>query len=176
MSRSDEHATLVQALARWQAGSGASELHGSLSGYLCAGGHAGAADWLDKLEVTPGVEGATRDPLLRDLFERARAQFATDPAQDRVTIRLRDPSQTNDALAALRALTSGSESSDFAVAQEPGGITLTLSQAALRDRATAAVQQSIEIVRRRIDETGVLDPAIAREGASRIVVPPRSVT
>ena len=81
MSRSDEHATLVQALARCQAGSGASELHGSLSGYLCAGGHADAADWLDKLEVTPGVEGATRDPLLRDLFERARAQFATDPAQ-----------------------------------------------------------------------------------------------
>ncbi|MDQ2803140.1 MAG: protein translocase subunit SecD, partial [Pseudomonadota bacterium] len=34
----------------------------------------------------------------------------------------------------------------------------------------AAVQQSIEIVRRRIDETGVVDPQVSREGESRIVV------
>ena len=81
MPRSDEHTALVQALARWQAGTGASELHGSLTGYLCAGGHADAGDWLDRLEITPGVEGAAADPLLRDLFERARAQFAGDPAQ-----------------------------------------------------------------------------------------------
>jgi len=32
------------------------------------------------------------------------------------------------------------------------------------------VQQSIEIVRRRIDETGVVDPIITRQGESRIVV------
>lgn len=81
MTRPDEYAALDQALARWQAGSGASELQGSLTGYLCAGGHADAADWLDRLEVTPGVDGATADPLLRDLFERTRAQFAGDPAQ-----------------------------------------------------------------------------------------------
>lgn len=81
MTASDEYAAIVHALARWQAGTGASELHGSLSGYLCAGGHADAANWLDRLEVTPGSDGATADPVLRDLFERARAQFAGDPAQ-----------------------------------------------------------------------------------------------
>ena len=32
------------------------------------------------------------------------------------------------------------------------------------------MQQSIEIVRRRIDETGVVDPQITRQGDSRIVV------
>ena len=41
---------------------------------------------------------------------------------------------------------------------------MTLSPVALNDRATAAVQQSIEIVRRRIDETGVVDPIITRAG------------
>ncbi len=49
-------------------------------------------------------------------------------------------------------------------------ITLTLSPVALNERATAAVQQSIEIVRRRIDETGVVDPQITRQGTDRIVV------
>ncbi len=32
------------------------------------------------------------------------------------------------------------------------------------------MQQSIEIVRRRIDETGVVDPMITRQGENRIVV------
>ena len=54
--------------------------------------------------------------------------------------------------------------------QPDGSITLTLSQVALNARASDAVQQSIEIVRRRIDETGVVDPQIAQQGNERIVV------
>ena len=45
-----------------------------------------------------------------------------------------------------------------------------MSPVALHNRATSAVQQSIEIVRRRIDETGVVDPLITRQGDSRIIV------
>ena len=47
---------------------------------------------------------------------------------------------------------------------------LTLSPVALNARARGAVQQSIEIVRRRIDETGVVDPQITQQGETRIVV------
>jgi len=81
MTPPDEYAALVAAVARWQLGTSASDLHGSLGGYLCAGGHADAADWLDRLELLPGVDGAAADPLLRDLFGRVAAQFASDPAQ-----------------------------------------------------------------------------------------------
>ena len=49
-------------------------------------------------------------------------------------------------------------------------ITLTLTEQALRERKTAAVNQSIEIVRRRIDETGVREPTIQRQGSERILV------
>ena len=49
-------------------------------------------------------------------------------------------------------------------------MALTLLPQALRERANAAVLQSIEIVRRRIDETGVVEPQIARQGESRITV------
>src|SRR5258708_2068239 len=38
------------------------------------------------------------------------------------------------------------------------------------ERATQAIEQSIEIVRRRVDQTGVTEPTIARQGSDRILV------
>ncbi|MBN8873701.1 MAG: protein translocase subunit SecD [Rhodospirillales bacterium] len=96
------------------------------------------------------------------------------PDQNRILLRLRDPARTADAMAALQPLTAssvGASTPDLDLASNPDGtITLTLSPVALSARATSAVQQSIEIVRRRIDETGVVDPQIAQQGEGRIVV------
>jgi protein-export membrane protein SecD len=96
------------------------------------------------------------------------------PDQNRIVLRLRDPAKTGDAVAALRPLISQDSNTgqpDMTIDSNPDGtITLTLSPAALSSRASGAVEQSIEIVRRRIDETGVLDPQITRQGESRIVV------
>jgi SecD/SecF fusion protein len=49
-------------------------------------------------------------------------------------------------------------------------ITLTLTEAGLVDMTSKAVQQSIAIVRRRIDETGVSEPMVARQGQNRVLV------
>jgi preprotein translocase subunit SecD len=96
------------------------------------------------------------------------------PDQNRVTLRLRDPTKTEAALAAIRPLVQRdgpNNAPDIDIATEPDGtITLTLSPVALHARAAGAVQQSIEIVRRRIDETGVVDPQITQQGDNRIVV------
>jgi protein-export membrane protein SecD len=87
-----------------------------------------------------------------------------------VGLHLRDPSQQDQALSVLRAITPNVPG-EFAVNATGGGnIAITLSDAAVRLAATHAVEQSIEIVRRRIDETGVVDPQIARQGDDRIVV------
>ena len=98
----------------------------------------------------------------------------TQPDQNRVLLKLRDPLKTQAAAAAVRPLISQDPSTgqpDMAIASDPEGtITLTLSATALAARATGAVDQSIEIVRRRIDETGVVDPQITRQGQNRIVV------
>ena len=106
---------------------------------------------------------------------RNKVQFQppqVQPAQNRVLIRLRDPQQTTDAAKLLTdALRDPAGAApEYTVASNPGEISLALSEAGLRTRADAAILQSIEIVRRRIDETGVLDPQIARQGADRIVV------
>jgi SecD/SecF fusion protein len=49
-------------------------------------------------------------------------------------------------------------------------LIITLSPVALTDLATKAVGQSVSIVRRRIDETGVNEPVVARQGRDRILV------
>lgn len=51
-----------------------------------------------------------------------------------------------------------------------GRITMGLSDQAIAERETAAVEQSLEIIRRRIDETGVREPTIQRQGRTRILV------
>ena len=98
----------------------------------------------------------------------------TQPDQNRVLLKLRDPARTDAAAQALRPLIGQDANTgqpDLSITANPDGtITLTLSSAALAQRAAGAVDQSIEIVRRRIDETGVVDPQITRQGQSRIVV------
>jgi protein-export membrane protein SecD len=93
---------------------------------------------------------------------------------DHIAVVLRDPSQTQaatDALHTLATANSAGQAAEFDITpQADGTLLLTLNDAALRTRASNAVQQSIEIVRRRIDSTGVLDPQITRQGDSRIVV------
>lgn len=45
------HAELGELLAQAQLGVGASDLHGSLAGYLCGGGRSGARDFLEALQL-----------------------------------------------------------------------------------------------------------------------------
>lgn len=92
-----------------------------------------------------------------------------DPAHDRVIMHLRDPGRADLAVAALRALDASPPEFDVAVTPD-GTLTMTLRPEALALRARAAVQQSIEIVRRRIDGSGVADPQIARQGEDRLIV------
>lgn len=51
-----------------------------------------------------------------------------------------------------------------------GRFVLTFDEQALVERRNQAVEQSIEIVRRRVDETGTREPTIQRQGDSRIIV------
>ncbi len=57
------------------------------------------------------------------------------------------------------------------VASEAGGlIRLTLSDPAIVERVRQAVDQSIEIIGRRVNELGTVEPLIQREGTDRILV------
>ncbi|MDP7602047.1 MAG: protein translocase subunit SecD, partial [Rhodospirillales bacterium] len=60
--------------------------------------------------------------------------------------------------------------SKLEILAEGNRVALNYSEQALRDIRNAAINQSIEIVRRRIDETGTREPTIQRQGQDRILV------
>lgn len=82
------------------------------------------------------------------------------------------PRAESERAAARKVLESISPSipDEFRVSEQGGRLILTLRHEALEARAREAVTRSIEIVRRRIDSTGAIDPTIARQGDDRIIV------
>ncbi len=130
------------------------------------------------LEVDMGAVVKERLDTLVDAARstlRGKVNLSQPPtvqaAQNRVVLRVRDPAQQDEAVRLLREVATTTGTAEFDVAAQPDGtVTLGLSPQMLRERANAAVLQSIEIVRRRVDETGVVEPQIARQGESRIVV------
>jgi hypothetical protein len=69
------HAELATALKTLRLGVGASDLHGSLTGYLCAGGSAGVEEWPAALEIEPDAKTTLRHEALRQLYSDCRAQL-----------------------------------------------------------------------------------------------------
>jgi preprotein translocase subunit SecD len=100
-------------------------------------------------------------------------------SQGEVVVRIRKPEDETRALAALKELAtdvnanlfSGTVEQDLTITLGDGGkITLSPTEASRIERARSAVAQSIEIVRRRIDELGTTEPSIQRQGDNRIVI------
>jgi preprotein translocase subunit SecD len=56
------------------------------------------------------------------------------------------------------------------VTQTDGSLRATYNEVALRDRQKQIVEQSIEIIRRRIDETGTKELTVQRQGTDRILL------
>ncbi|MFM7421632.1 MAG: protein translocase subunit SecD, partial [Alphaproteobacteria bacterium] len=103
--------------------------------------------------------------------------LGADAQNRRMGFRVLDPAQAGAAAAALRELAepvtlpTGQNVPDIEVTTTPDGtVTASLTEAGLRAKASAAIEQSIEIIRRRVDETGVAEALIARQGQSRILV------
>ena len=97
-----------------------------------------------------------------------------DPAQTQVALHLLNPSDIPAAQAALsKLITFGPNNSgpNLALNITPdGSVTLTIPQQAMAARKSQALDQSITIIQRRIDGSGVLNPQIARQGTDQIVV------
>ncbi len=104
---------------------------------------------------------------VRVAFRNARLTY-TDLGADAegVNVKLRDPADREKAQTALRNL----DANATVTVSPEGAVRMTYSEKAWEDRYTAAIQQSLEIVRRRIDETGTKETTIVRHGKDRILV------
>src|SRR5690349_13713819 len=95
-----------------------------------------------------------------------------------VEVRIREGSNFDQAVEKVRELsqplggilnTTGQRSLD--VRTEPGNlIRLTVTEPALVERTRQSVEQSIQIIERRVNELGTVEPLIQRQGIDRILV------
>jgi protein-export membrane protein SecD len=119
-------------------------------------------------ERLESLADSARGVLLKGHF--GYQNLGPQPDKHRIFVHFRDPAQHDAAIAALRTI-QPSVPGEFTLDDLGGNnAALTLQTTALAARGAEAVSQSIEIVRRRIDETGVVDPTIIRQGNSRIIV------
>ncbi|MFZ5783069.1 MAG: protein translocase subunit SecD [Pseudomonadota bacterium] len=87
-----------------------------------------------------------------------------EPGQAVVVV-LRDEGQRTKAVEAIRALDPS-----LVVSGNGDTIRLAYSEQELTRRKKEVIDQSIEILRRRVDETGTLEPTIVRQGDERILL------
>jgi SecD/SecF fusion protein len=97
----------------------------------------------------------------------------------KVTFKLRDVSQIDAAKTALKdltalvstgGLTGGTLQEATLSSSSDGAFEIDLTDQGINYRVQSAVSQSIEVVRRRVDELGTTEPLIQRQGSDRIIV------
>lgn len=120
-------------------------------------------------------------PEVRDRLAAERATLGAvrrlpsdDPAVLRVTIA--NTAELDRALGIVREIArplttlTGIGASDLEVRREGDAILVTLSEAERAATDDRTMRQSLEIIRRRVDQAGTREPTILRQGADRILI------
>jgi protein-export membrane protein SecD len=96
-----------------------------------------------------------------------------------VSVRIRKPEDMDKAVTELKKLAvpigndvfGGFSGYDLEVTRNGSdGVTLAVTEPGLNNRISAAIQASIETIRRRVDAFGTTEPSIQRQGRNRILV------
>ncbi len=119
-------------------------------------------------------------PEIRDALRDARDEVGAvrrEPSlPDVLRIAISKPEGMAVAVDAIKALASpivsltGIGQTDFEVVVEGEQIVVTLSEAEKLATDSRTIQQSLEIIRRRVDEVGTREPTIQRQGSDRILI------
>ena len=115
---------------------------------------------------------------IRRALRKAHVQYRFRDVADSVAVEVMNPADRDKAkdilqglnpLATSGLLSGGTKAYDFSD-NGSGLFTLKMTDAYQRQTQQEVVDQSIEVVRKRIDELGTREPAIERQGDDRIVV------
>ena len=122
---------------------------------------------------------ALRDDVRATLLRNPRMGYTGLVIRDlTVEVRIREESDFQAALTKLRELSqplggllsaTGQRSVDVVDAGNRV-VQLTITQPAITERVRQVVEQAIQIVEKRINEIGTVEPLIQRQGADRILV------
>ncbi|SEW00932.1 protein translocase subunit secF /protein translocase subunit secD [Aliiroseovarius sediminilitoris] len=120
-------------------------------------------------------------PEVRDVLRDERATVGTirrqDGADDELRVKVSQPEGLPRAIELVQSLAqpvvslSGVGSTDIEVAPgREGELVVTLSEAERVATDDRTIQQTLEIIRRRVDEVGTREPTIQRQGDARILI------
>ena len=136
------------------------------------------------VEVQSSVRASER---MDDLYDEIRMELRrnkislSDIAQsnNQIKITLSDDGFKGDLIDIIESLSqnvrgqlgSGQLANELEIIEQiDGSILVSMTEEALNDLLRRSVDQSIEIIRRRIDELGTKEPTIQRQGNSRILI------
>ena len=136
---------------------------------------------VDSADVTRSQVNNLRDDVRRTLREENIRITGGIGAQGRtVQVRVPDAGDRAKLLPKLRNLASSGAGASalgvtsapvYEVAEQPDGLVqVTVTDAGINDRIRRAVDQTIEVLRRRVDALGTTEPNIQRQGADRVLV------
>jgi len=119
-----------------------------------------------------------RDDVRRVLREARIGYTGLVVRGNSVEVHIREGHNSNEAQAKLQTLVqplggilSATGHNNIDITSEPGDVfRLTLTDPTILERVRQAVDQSIEIIGRRVNELGTVEPLIQREGTDRILV------
>jgi len=119
-----------------------------------------------------------RDDVRRTLRDARIAYTGLVTRPDAVEVRISKDTDVPTALSKLRELSQplggllGSNGQRSLEVTDAGGsvIRLTVPPAAITERIRQAIEQSIQIVERRVNQLGTVEPSIQRQGLDRILV------
>ncbi len=119
-------------------------------------------------------------PEIRDALRKARDEVGTvrrQPAPNgELKIKISRPEGMQRALEIVRGLArpvvslTGVGATDIVVTGVGDVLTVSLSEAEKIQTDDRTIQQSLEIIRRRVDEVGTREPTIVRQGERRILI------
>jgi preprotein translocase subunit SecD len=122
---------------------------------------------------------ALRDDVRRVLRDARVGYTGLVVRGNSVEVRIREGSNFDQAVDKLRELSqplggilgSSTGQRNLDVTTEAGSLVrLTLTEPAIVDRIRQSVEQSIQIIERRVNELGTVEPLIQRQGVDRILV------
>lgn len=115
-------------------------------------------------------------PEVRDALRGLTPVRPQQAPPGELRVRLQDAEKMPEALVIVRALArpvqslTGVGANDITVSGADNIITINLSDAEQQATDERTMQQSLEIVRRRIDAVGTREPTIQRQGSDRILI------
>jgi len=133
---------------------------------------------VDSNDVLKQRMDALRDDVRRVLRDARVGYTGLTSRGNTVEVRIREGSSFDTALTKLRELSQplggilgGNGQRSLDITDAGGGlIRLTVPDVAVTDRIRSAVEQTLPIIEKRINQLGLVEPTIQRQGTDRILV------